>query len=1197
MLLNKLSTLFLCLFLSFGTTSVYAQNSTPINFKSGVHIPGQNIDKFIAENTTPEDLVNGYYYRLIQFNKIPTIAQKENLKKAGINLLNYIPNHSFYAAISQSANLKTLKNTGALSIEPIAKRFKLTPKLNRHFFDEWALDGTDKVSLNGIYFDGVSKEFIHEKLVALGAEILMENDAQTVRFKINIKDLPTYYKLSEFYYFEQIEAPSQPENLVGATNHRSNTLATAYSNGLKYDGTGVTVMLQDNSVLDQHIDYTGRFANFPSAAQTGDHGEHCGGIIAGAGNLDPIGRGMAYGSDVLVFNWTNNNFNDVPDLYANNNLTITSKSYGDGVNAGYTSLTRQLDRQTRMMPELIHIFSCGNSNSQGFTAAGSQWFNITGGHKSGKNVIAVGNLNLIDNINSSSSRGPSEDGRIKPDICAVGTDVMSTIDPNLYELKSGTSMACPGVAGIMAQLYHAYKDLNGGVTPASGLMKATILNTADDLGNDGPDFIYGWGRINARNAFNLLSNHQYIVSSASQGETNVHSITIPPNTEQVKVMVYWTDYEASPSSSTALVNNIDIELNSPNGATYGPWVLNSTPNSFSLNQPAQRGSDNLNNMEQVSIEQPTPGVYNLSVNGTAIPQGPQTYYVVYEFISNEVVLTYPIGGEGLNSFANERIRWDAFGNAGNFELEFSENNGASWSSIASNIPASVRSYDWNTPNIITGKGLIRISRGNVSSQSHEQFSIIRVPIGLKVNWVCDNYMEVAWSSLNGATGYEVSVLGSKYMEPAGTTSNTTLVIPTNGDTWWSVKALGPDNCVGRRARAKFQSGGQFNCSISKDISATSKESLDGRQLMSCMTADLPVSISVKNLGQNAVSNVPVFYQLNSNGPISETITGSIAQGDSSTHTFQSQISPTNGNNTLKIWSALSGDQISVNDTITFTFSVINSDMNKLPLVEDFESFALCGTNNNCELEICETANGFINESNGIVDDLDWRTNEGETPALNTGPSKDFNPGTNEGNYMYIETSADVNCSNKEAHLILPCVDLTKADVASLEFAYHMFGEDIGALHVDLYMNGAWTNDIMPAIVGNKGQNWLKANVNLTNFTGHIINIRLRGTTGTGIEGNMAIDDIRVSGSGADDNLLDFSIYPNPSTGLYNFDYRGLEDLSIEVHDVNGKLIHKSSLKGGEYSPGLIDITSHETGVYVITLTNNSDRLIQKVVKQ
>ena len=116
--------------------------------------------------------------------------------------------------------------------------------------------------------------------------------------------------------------------------------------------------------------------------------------------------------------------------------------------------------------------------------------------------------------------------------------------------------------------------------------------------------------------------------------------------------------------------NLDIELTSPNGTNYQPWVLDHTPNSANLNQTATRGVDDRNNMEQVTIDNPTAGTYTLNVNGFSVPYGPQKYHVVYDIISEGITLTYPNGGAGLLPGDNEMIRWDAFGNTGVFSLEF-----------------------------------------------------------------------------------------------------------------------------------------------------------------------------------------------------------------------------------------------------------------------------------------------------------------------------------------------------------------------------------------------------------------------------------------------------------------------------------------------------------------------------------------------
>jgi subtilisin family serine protease len=104
---------------------------------------------------------------------------------------------------------------------------------------------------------------------------------------------------------------------------------------------------------------------------------------------------------------------------------------------------------------LMSVFSSGNSGGTN-CGVNSSFYQIAGGYKASKNCLAIGNLQNNDQIASSSSRGPAEDGRIKPDICAVGSSVYSTQPGNTYASFSGTSMACPGVSGTLADLWQAY---------------------------------------------------------------------------------------------------------------------------------------------------------------------------------------------------------------------------------------------------------------------------------------------------------------------------------------------------------------------------------------------------------------------------------------------------------------------------------------------------------------------------------------------------------------------------------------------------------------------------------------------------------------------------------------------------------------------------------------------------------------------
>ena len=121
------------------------------------------------------------------------------------------------------------------------------------------------------------------------------------------------------------------------------------------------------------------------------------------------------------------------------------------------------------------------------------------------------------------------------------------------------------------------------------------------------------------------------------------------------------------------------------------------------------------------------------------------------------------------------------------------------------------------------------------------------------------------------------------------------------------------------------------------------------------------------------------------------------------------------------------------------------------------------------------------------------------------------PGTTLGNYLYTEASG--TCNGQEAHLISPCLDLTGASTPQFEFGYHMFGGDMGSLHLDIFADGAWTNDIIPAIVGNQGNAWFDATADLTAWVGKSVKLRLRGITGTSFESDIALDDLRITDAG------------------------------------------------------------------------------------
>jgi hypothetical protein len=600
-------------------------------------------------------------------------------------------------------------------------------------------------------------------------------------------------------YVEIIDEPGVPESTEGRTIQKSNLLNNSLSNGLSYNGDGVKLLVRDDGLVGPHVDYAGRLFNLTNDA-TGTHGDGVAGVMGGAGNIDPTVEGGSSGADIYVINYQSTFQDNTLSLHQNDGVMITNSSYSNGCNAGYTSTTQRVDQQVHDNPTLMHVFSAGNSNNNdcGY-GAGNQWGNITGGHKVGKNVIAVANLFNTGNLVSSSSRGPAHDGRIKPDLAAHAQGQRSTNPNNAYQSFGGTSAAAPSLAGNLGQLIEVYRDLNGVNDPKSSLLKAAAMNSATDLGNAGPDFRYGFGLMHTGRAYDIIANNQYTFANISQGGSNNHTINVPAGLGQLRIMVYWHDPEGTVGTNKALVNDLDMVVN----GTLLPLVLDHTPNATTLNNPAVPGVDHLNNVEQVVVNNPSSGNYSVQISGFQVPSGPQEYVLVYTFIEDDITVTYPLGGESIVAGANERIHWDAHGNSGSFTIEYSTDNGASWSSVGT-TSGSDRDISWNVPSSIkTANALVRVSRSGQSDVSDEPFDIFPTP-NFNVQLQGADAVQISWTAISGATDYTIWKLGTKYMEAVGTTSGTqyTLSSLTAGDDLWLSVSANTATITGERAYAK-----------------------------------------------------------------------------------------------------------------------------------------------------------------------------------------------------------------------------------------------------------------------------------------------------------------------------------------------------------------------------------------------------------
>jgi hypothetical protein len=1049
-------------------------------------------------------------YGIVRFGKYPTNEQWLQLESAGIKKLEFLNNRSFVLSIKNGADITELLSYEINAFASYDVAFKTKIDIEKSPIRARAEKGN--IILNVHPFSDIPVSSILSELISLGGEMVeLETDINYAVISINQESAQKILGLPFVQFIDWKYDAGYPENYTSRTMHRTNFLAPESTNNIGYNGEGINVMLQDDGSIGEHIDHEGRILEQFWQASTGDHGDHVGGTINGAGNLNPYHEGQAKGSNLYVYKAAPQyqGFDSIATHYYTKNVVITSTSYSNGCNAGYTALARTMDEQVFDLEHLVHVFSAGNSGTSncGY-GAGSTWGNITGGHKVGKNVITVANLNENDILATSSSRGPAFDGRIKPDISAKGTSVTSTQEDNTYGVKSGTSMSCPGVSGTLAVLYSAY-DGEQGELPPSGLMKAIVLNTADDLGNVGPDFKYGWGRINARKAYEVISNSNFTTGSLSDGDSTQFTLIVPTGSSKARFMLYWTDPEASTSASTSLVNDLDLVIIDPSNNENLPYVLDHTPSTTTLNYPAVPDQDHLNNMEQVEFFAPASGNYLVKVKGYDVPSGPQEFFLVHWFEPEEFVLTYPIGGESMVPFSTEKIRWDSYSDTGDVFIQYSSDGGSTWFVISASTPASQGYYDWTVPNIATGNVQLRITYASQVSTSND-FSIIRTPSNLQIEYSCPDSIGLSWNTAANATGYEVYRLGNKYMDSIGVSSINEFVDytanPLSDKLWYSVASTGPNDAIGKRLVAVKMQPGIFNCPIAHDA-GIENVSPDQGSLFSCHGDSIEFSFVIKNFGNNTITSLDADLISSTGQTISESFVINVGAGSTLELTFTELLAVNSSLNLVTLSIDAPNDGNGFNDSLQTTYYFQSSPTISPIWSEDFETFSTCGIESDCGSTVCSLSNGWVNEETYVVDDSDWRTNSGNTPSDFTGPSADHTTGNTSGKYLYMEASG--GCTNLESVLLSPCIDLVAAVNPTLLFWYNMNGADMGTLEVDVFDGSTWTNGVF-SISGNQGSSWDLAEVSLSQFGGYVVNLRFRAITGNDYRSDIAIDDIMIA---------------------------------------------------------------------------------------
>lgn len=403
--------------------------------------------------------------------------------------------------------------------------------------------------------------------------------------------------------------------------------------GLNLEGSGITLGIWDGGPVYDHSEFDTRVVFKENSGVVSDHGTHVAGTMLGAG-VNSLAKGMAPKASLRSYFWDN----DINEMAlaadpTQSSLLISNHSYGllQGWNCSsttsctwfgtpsistvedwrfgfYTNAAKNLDDVAFNAPYYLIFWAAGNDrddinfpNTGGPNPAPADGnagtgFDSMGQEGTAKNILTIGAISKITDYTSSSSVevagfsnwGPTDDGRIKPDLVAAGVSIFSSVSTpsgqigSRYSTFNGTSMATPNAAGSLALLQELNKNLTGNFL-RSATLKALAIHTAKEAGpGPGPDYMHGWGLVDVEAGAKLLlakDDQNVFVKELELNNGEVFEITLNPKSgTKISATIVWTDPAGvSPPNSLdptnlMLVNDLDMRLVDDAGNRQFPWT-------------------------------------------------------------------------------------------------------------------------------------------------------------------------------------------------------------------------------------------------------------------------------------------------------------------------------------------------------------------------------------------------------------------------------------------------------------------------------------------------------------------------------------------------------------------------------------------------------------------------------------------------
>jgi hypothetical protein len=456
------------------------------------------------------------------------------------------------------------------------------------------------------------------------------------------------------------------------------------------------------AIYADHPDLAGRVNQVDGASVVSGHSTHVAGTLIGAGDwLAPDAIGMAHAAQLDAYDWNSDTAEMAAAAASGQIISNHSYGIAAGwlyigdlppdtwwwiggedpedvedPNFGYYDAESQLwDQIVYDAPYYLPVKAAGNDRSDIGPAPGEEYWVIDQDgnflfistlprqpdcapagydclptHSVAKNILTVGAVDDVPggyselagpaavNMADFSSWGPTDDGRIKPDLVGNGVLLFSTWPDNpYYALAAGTSMSAPNVTGSLLLLQQHYEDLHGpGNFMRGATLKALAIHAADEAGDwPGPDYSFGWGLLNTKSAARIITedggDHQIIEGTLANGASVDHVINVTEADRVVTATLVWSDPPGTPVAPALdppdlmLVNDLDLRiLRGP--ATYYPWVLDPA----NPDAAATTGDNFRDNVEQVEVSGAGSGNFTIRVShkGTLLGGAPQDYSLI-----------------------------------------------------------------------------------------------------------------------------------------------------------------------------------------------------------------------------------------------------------------------------------------------------------------------------------------------------------------------------------------------------------------------------------------------------------------------------------------------------------------------------------------------------------------------------------------